>query len=233
MSVQRKIFHLLDDNGKTGRDFGYLPKLSPRHDFNFDDWIIVTDKIDGTTTQADNENIYQRRDRFKKGDPRKFSATEAERYYLEKLEETDPQYKWIFKAYVKYKGLFRFMHTDLMVYFECFGDKINARYKGRPQDIKVFDFARFDVNNEYRYLPFIATEKLCEEYSLPIVGNISRKFSEVEEIIDSLSNALHEDEDLRDYELEGWVLRQGEQIAKIRKNDLRHIADFMTKEDTL
>ena len=223
MSVQRKIFHLLADNGKTGRDFRYLPKLNPRHNFNWDDWIIVTDKIDGTTTQADNENIYQRRDKFKKGDPRKFTATEAERYYLEKLEESDPQYKWIFKAYVEYKGLFSLMRTDLMVYFECFGDKINARYKGRQQDIRVFDFARFDVNNGYRYLPFTATEKLCEEYALPIVGNVTRKFKGVEGIIDSLPEAVHEDEDLWDYDLEGWVLRQANQIAKIRKNDLKRV----------
>lgn len=223
MSVQRKIFHLLADNGKTGRDFRYLPKLNPRHDFNWDDWITVTDKIDGTTTQANNENLYQRRDRFKKGNPRKFIATEAERYYLEKLGETDPQYKWIFKAYVKYKGLFHLMRNDLVVYFECFGDKINARYKGRPHDIRVFDFARFGVNNGYQYLPFIATEKLCEEYHLPIVGNITRTFKGVKKIIDSLPNAFHEGEDLRDYELEGWVLRQGNQIAKIRKKDLKRL----------
>jgi len=221
MTAQRKIYHLLSDNGVIGRDFRYLPKLNPRHEFDWNDWIIVTDKIDGTTTQADNQFLYQRRDKFKRGDPRKFKASEEERYYLQKLEESEPQNKWIYIAYNKYKELVSLIPDGLVIYFECFGDKINSRYKGRLQDIRVFDFARFNVNKGYNYLPFIATEKLCEEYHLPIVGNITRKFSGVEEIINTLPNARHEDEDLIDYELEGWVLRQENQIAKIRKDDLR------------
>ena len=223
MRTQRKIYHLLADNGVIGRAFRYLPKLNPKHSFDWDYWIIVTDKIDGTTTQADNQNIYQRRDKFKKGDPRKFKASEEERYSLEKLDEAAPQNKWIFRAYDKYRSLISLIQDDLVVYFECFGDKINVTYKDRPQDIRVFDFARFNVNYGYHYLPFIATEKLCEQYLLPLVGSVTRKFKGVNEIIEALPDARHEDEDLMDYELEGWVLRQGSNVAKIRKSDLNRL----------
>jgi len=194
------------------------------HNFNWDDWIVVTDKIDGTTVQADNKNVYKRRDRFKKGDPRKFKATEEERYYLKQLEEEEPQNKWIFKAFNRYREPISHIEPSYNVYFECFGDKIQARYKGRPQDIRVFDFAIED-----KYLPFETTIDLCNSFNIPIVGYTYKKLSGVKEIIETLPEAKHIDSELQEYELEGWVLRQGKQIAKIRKTDLKKL----TKEEVM
>lgn len=201
-----------------GKDFAYSRELSPKHNFDWKSQVIVTDKIDGTTTQADNQNLYKRIDKFKKGDPQKFIAPEEVRYDLHVLSESAPENKWIFLAYTPFKERIAKLPSGIIVYFECFGDRIDTRYKGRPQDIRVFDFAEGDT-----YLPFETTIHLCEQLSLPIVGHEYAQFSGVEEVIEHLSNAVHIDKNLRDYELEGWVLRQGDQIAKIRKADLNRL----------
>ena len=221
MRVQRKIHHLLANNGEIGGGFRYLPTLNPLVNFNWKNIIIVTDKIDGTTVQADSQNIYKRYDKLRKGDPKKLTATEDERYGLKKLSEEDPANKWIFKARDRYRKRFSRMKSGLMVYFECFGDKINARYKGREQDIRVFDFALDD-----EYISFENILGNCEEIGLPPVGSFNHaKFGEVTDIIKQVAGTGHIDLKLAGIPLEGWVLRQGEHIAKIRKNDLSRILE--------
>jgi len=214
--VQRKIFHLLANNGLSGREFRYLLKVNPKHAFNWNEPLLITDKIDGTTAQADSEHIYKRRDTFKKGDPQKFKAPETERYFLEQLDETSPQNRWIFQAYSRYKDRFSKIPPSYTVYFECFGDKIQERYKNMPPDIRVFD-----ITHDEEFVPFETTLAFCNTYHLPLVGFQYRTFSHVSEIVDLLAQATHIDPLLGQYELEGWVLRQQDQIAKIRKADLK------------
>lgn len=178
--------------------------------------MLVTDKIDGTTTQADSQQIYQRRDKFKKGDPLKFKAPESERYFLETLDEALPHNKWIFQASNPYRNRFLKIPPSYTIYFECFGNKIQKRYKDLPLDIRVFDVAY-----EEEFMPFESTIAFCKTYQLPLVGYQYRKVSSISEIVEILAQATHIDPLLAPYDLEGWVLRQQDQIAKIRKADLR------------
>lgn len=223
MRVQRKIFHLLADNGVIGRGFRYLSKINPRHSFNWAEPVLITDKIDGTTVQASATGIFKRRDLFKTGDPRKFTATEQERYTLAKLELDAPENKHIARAVSKYLDVFREIYPVIMVYFEAFGNKIQARYKGLTPDIRVFDVALRD-----KFQLFEFTRRFCVGWGLPVVGGYYDRLSGVSDIISRLENATHSDEALKPYELEGFVLRQGNQIAKIRKTDLKRV-DILDK----
>ena len=217
MRSQRKIHHLLESNG-TGRDFRYLEMMNPKHHFNWDDPIIVTDKIDGTTVQADNQIICQRRDNFKKGDPRKFTASEEERYHLEKLEESS-QNKWIFEAVEPFREQFLRLSAGVAVYFECFGPKIGTRYRNMENhSIRVFDVAF-----KGQFSPFTETIILCEMFDLPLVGYKLVQYHGIQDIIKWLQDARHADLKLYEFELEGWVIRQREEIAKIRKSDLEKL----------
>jgi len=220
MRTQRKIHHLLDNNGETGNGFRYISKINPKHHFDWDEPIIVTDKIDGTTTQADNQNIYKRRDNFKKGDPRKITASEEERYYLEQLDENAPQNQWIFKAVEPFREQFSWLHDDTTLYFECFGPKIQTRYNNMEnRSIRVFDVAY-----KGQFAPFTETIQLCEMFGIPIVGYTLTPLHGVEDIINRLLDARHIDLKLYEFELEGWVIRQREEIAKIRKTDLEKLS---------
>ncbi len=220
MRVQRKIFHLLADNGISGANFGYLPQISSRHKFDFSKAFVITDKIDGTTVQADNRAIYQRRDKFKSGDPRKFSASEAERYFLVELNKNGSENKWIFEAVEPFQSKMKQMLDDLVVYFECFGSKIQDRYRAfGHHSIRIFDFALHDD-----YLPFEETLQKCTSFNLPNVGYDLRHFDDIFELLASFKNAEHIDPELKPFILEGWVIRQGDQIAKIRKADLRKLS---------
>ena len=220
MRTQRKTYHLLADNGETGRDFKYLPELSDKHDFNWDDKILVTDKIDGTTVQADASGVYQRRDLFKTGDPRKFTATEQERYALAKLDLFVPENKHIARAVSKYLGIFKELPPVIMIYFEAFGNKIQARYKGLTPDIRVFGLT---INDEFQLFEYIRS--FCAERGLPVVGGYYAHLSGVSDILSRLESATHSEKELEPYDLEGFVLRQGDQIAKIRKSDLNKILE--------
>lgn len=218
MRVQRKIFHLLADNGVIGRDFRYLSEMNPRHNFKWAEPVLITDKIDGTTCQFNLMNVYQRRDNFKKGDPRKFTASEEERYRLEPLNPVDPANQHIFKAVKQYLPKFS-RDGSIVTYFEAFGKKIQARYKDYEPDIRVFDVTYLD-----EWSPFDKTVTYCQSLGLPCVKHAPGYFEEgVEQIIELLPKARHLDPDLQQYDLEGWVLRQGNQIAKIRKKDLKRI----------
>jgi hypothetical protein len=83
-------------------------------------------------------------------------------------------------------------------------------------DIRVFDITQDD-----HFVPFEKTITLCNTYQLPIVGFRYQKFSGVAEFVSTLPQAVHIDSLLKEYELEGWVIRQKDQIAKIRKADLQ------------
>lgn len=218
MRVQRKIVHLLNNNGLSRDQFRYVPIMHPTHQFDWDKPIYVTDKIDGTTVQQQHNVIYKRKDRFKKGDPRKYTATEKERYILLPLNPLASEWHWIFNACTSYRHIFDQLHS--VIYFEAFGPKINARYR----DLPVHDIRVFDMSSGEDYFPFKWSLVMCEKLSLPIVGNIQKSFHRgICQLIDELSAATHADPTLTDYELEGWVLRQGEDIAKIRKSDLEKI----------
>ena len=54
-----------------------------------------------------------------------------------------------------------------------------------------------------------------------MIGIQEKIFTDLHQIINELIPAEHIDPTLKAYELEGWVLRQKFQIAKIRKSDLR------------
>lgn len=237
MRTQRKIVHLLNNNGASGREFRYLPEVNPVHTFNWTKLIYVTDKIDGTTVQASKDGIFKRIDQFKSRDPRKFTASEEERYKLIQLDFKQPEWKWIWEAvHPYYEGLLTGLDGftfENCIYFEVFGPKINARYRTLPKhDIRVFDFAR-----EEEFLKFSTTINRCKKWSfrrpydadskilmsLPIVGHSAMRFTGVKQIIQLLEPANHFDPSLATYPLEGWVLRQGGQIAKIRKADLQKI----------
>lgn len=222
MRTQRKIPHLLANNGLSGRDFQYLPTLNPEVVFDWNLPVILTDKIDGTTVQADNTGIYKRIDLFKSGDPRKHSASEEERYGLRKLDENAPENKWILDACSKYRDIFNHLPDDHTVYFEAFGDKIQSRYAGVDRDIRVFDMAWKD-----QFTLFRRTVDYCESLGLPTVGWDFKLLAEgVSTLLKILPEARHIEEyfDLvKPVELEGVVLRQLDRIAKIRKADLAKV----------
>jgi len=216
MRTQRKIFHLLADNGINGSPFRYLPEVSLRHKFDFTKPFTITDKIDGTTVQADNQSSYQRRDKFKKGDPKKFSASEEERYFLQELDTSNPENKWILQAIQPFQNNMREMPHGLVAYFECFGSKIQDRYRTfAGHSIRIFDFAFND-----KYLPFEETIQKCTSLNLPIVGHAVRRFSDLSQLLMTFTMSEHIAPELKSFVLEGWVIRQEDEIAKIRKDDL-------------
>lgn len=218
MRTQRKIHHLLTNNGKMSRNFRYLPVMNPVHTFDFTKTLYLTDKIDGTTVQVKNNVLYKRMDRFKKGDPRKFTATEEERYTLMELDTTAPQWKWIMDACKPYRLFFAKLPSYLAVYFEAFGDKIQSRFKGLSRDIRVFDTA---IEDNFNYFWF--TVQICKNYKLSHVNCFRGIVNGIDAIINWLSYAVYWDKTLLEYEVEGWVIRQKDQIAKIRKSDLKKI----------
>ncbi len=219
MRTQRKIFNLLDNNGESGQNFRYKEKINPVLLFDFSKPMYVTDKIDGTTVQMFNNQIYKRKDKFKRGDPRKHSASEEERYELILLDPNSPEWKWIFEAVGKHRKIFEKINKAWCLYFEVFGAKINVRFRNRiTHDIRVFD-----TSDGYHFYPFKATIHLCKHSKLPIVGMHQKLFKNVDSIIEDLLTANYTDPTLRKFEFEGWVLRQGYQIAKIRKSDLKKL----------
>lgn len=221
MRTQRKIYHLLRSEG-TGRDFRYLPELNPKLDFDFNAYLLLTDKIDGTTVQANINGVFQRRDNFKKGDPRKHTATEEERYRLEKLGQDEPQNKYIFEAIEPYMDAIKKLSAEETIYFEAFGEKIARRYRGiNTHDVRVFDYSLRDKFADN----FSIIQSVANKLQMPHVRLVAKKFKDVAELIMFLQNAEHQDPMLNQYELEGWVVRQGNKIAKIRKSDLKKLLE--------
>jgi hypothetical protein len=246
MKTQRKIYHLLDSIG-SGTNFRYLRKLNPKHNFvwDIDNVILLTDKIDGTTVQANNKGVYKRIDNFKKGDPKKHSATEEERYKLELITFFNdltykPEWKYIIDAISPYIETFRKIPDNITVYFEVFGEKIGTRYNGLSNIIrKAHDIRIFDITIDDKYAPFgknvryLSTIEFCEKYDLPhvdfqiILTRLIRLdvLEGINWLLDWLKSDKHTDPKLESFELEGWVIRQGNEIAKIRRNDLKIIKD--------
>lgn len=216
MTTQRKIYHLLDSQGNQ-EDFKYLPSLNAPFDLNQP--ILVTEKVDGTTVQGRVESgefvTYKRFDNFKPGDPRKHAASEEERYRLEKLQLSDPASRWIWRSVDGWKSKLNQLPEGLWVYFEAIGDKIGARYKGLSPTIRVFD-----TSSEGKFNPFGFLVVLCHQLGIPTVEFHSSVFGDLGTLVETLRVAESRDEELKPYKLEGWVLRQGEHVAKIRVKDL-------------
>lgn len=178
--------------------------------------------VHNTTTQADCLAVFQRRDRFKAGDDRKFAASDQQRYYTQQLDKWDPANKWVFEACRRYLPAIQNMPSSCTAYFECFGERIQARYRGwHYHDIRVFDFTEFD----FFFDAFADVVSYAKRLEIPVVGHTTRTFHGIAEIIAALPDAQHRDPDLSQFELEGWVIRQGDQIAKIRKKDLTRLID--------
>ena len=55
------------------------------------------------------------------------------------------------------------------------------------------------------------------------MGHAVFTFRGIQEIVDALLNANNLDSELQPYAWEGWVLRQCEEIAKIRNSELRKV----------
>lgn len=225
--IQRKIHHLLKDAGDS-RDHRYLREL--RLPFDLSKPILVTEKVDGTTVQGRKEDgefaVYKRFDNFKPGDPRKHSASEADRYRLERLRRDDPAAKWIFAAADHHREAFSLLPEDLWIFFEALGEKIGARYKNPvlAPTIRVFDtgdgvvFSHFDITREF-----------ARFYALPLVAAHRQCFGNLDALVENLRSARSCDQQLEHYPLEGWVLRQKDQdlremVAKIRVKDLERLA---------
>jgi hypothetical protein len=225
MTTQRKIHHVLDSQG-NGDSFFYLPLLKAPIDISQP--LLVTEKVDGTTVQGKKEDgqftVYKRFDNFKPGDPRKHAASEAERYRLEKLQPKDPASKWIWLSVNRWQDKFNQLPEGLWVYFEALGDKIGARYKGLPATVRVFDTAPESGS----YNPFETTVEVIQQAGLPLVAFRTVSFGDVETLILQLQSAKPQDEELKPYVLEGWVLRQGETVAKIRVKDLDRLGRGVT-----
>ncbi len=222
MRTQRKIQHLLVNNGEPGEDFRYLPVMSHYHNFHWNRGIYCTDKIDGTTVQGNCEGIFKRIDRFKRGDPRKHTASEEERYKLIKLDN-NPQWKWIWEAISFYKKQIETIPSHITAYFEVFGPKINATYRDMSvHDLRIFDFTKHD-----KFVHFEDVNRLAWKYGIPTVGSFFWSFTEafaIESILDVLAKKpKHIEASFANYTLEGWVFRQGLEIAKIRVSDLEKV----------
>ena len=223
MLTQRKIYHLLKSFGQ-GDDFWYLWEL--RTAFDLSKPILVTDKLDGSTMQTDGTEPWKRFDRFKKGDKRKFNASEEERYELRICQPDDPLVKWYIEAFNVYRDRFAEFgrrYPGFCAYFEALGGNIGGRFPGLKPTIRVFDVA-----DENSYLPFLETVKIAESVGLPVVPHRWEMFGNLETLLEILSRDVSGDKDLPMHILEGWVLRQmvnGEEVvAKIRIADLAQLS---------
>lgn len=221
--TQRKIYHALESSG-SGDHFCYYNKFSRKSRFVEGETVYVTEKWDGTTVQATNTAVFKRLDQFKKGDPRKHTASEQERYRLEQLDLDSSQNKYIASAVERYRETFARLPSGVCVYFEAIGSHIGPRFRHLDEtfyDIRVFDFARDGV-----FLSFDDTIALAGEYDLPLVHYEEIENVTVAALVERLSGARS----YHDIEapLEGFVLRditdQG-RIAKIRVEDLAKLAE--------
>ena len=216
--VQRKIHHILKSSG-NGKDFHYLPELAIQ--FELDQIILVTEKVDGSTLQAKGGELYKRYDNFSKNDPRKQTATEQERYRLDKCSRSNPSEKWYWQSFDAYRPQFERLglhHPDIWVYFEALGSKIGARYPGLGPTVRVFD-----AGTETAFEPFRGAGEVADAYALPMVFYYYRQFSGLEHLLADLQSAVSGDIGLPEHKLEGWVLRQGDLIGKIRVADLNKL----------
>lgn len=221
--TQRKISNLLDHVG-SGDTFEYHMKINPQIGLEAGVEVHLTEKWDGTTVQATNEGVFKRIDKIKKGDPKKFKASEAERYDIVHLDLDSPQNKHIAKATKNYLESFSKLKNGECVYFEALGPNIGARFKHLKDfwDIRVFDFSR-----DGKFLSFEEVIMLAEEYELPLVA-YRTEILDVERIIQILDDPLCYDD--IDAPLEGYVIREagfdiegGGKIAKFRVDDIEKI----------
>lgn len=223
MFTQRKIHHVLKNNGGEGSEFRYLPETDmPLND------LLLTDKVDGSTVQFTNGKFFKRMDNFQTGDPRKFTATEEERYRLEPLDDRPAFKHYLTSAMTQEEGFMRFaeMFKDTTVYFEALGSKIGARYKTLLPTIRCFD-----VSNSNGFLPFQEAVEMLKCAGLPIVEYTPASFENIDELIEYVAGYSAVDKGLGDHEAEGLVIRSNfigddnrqEVVRKIRKNDLKRI----------
>lgn len=218
MAIQRKIYHLLKSEG-TEETFRYL--LSLRAPFDLLRPVLMTEKVDGSTMQSCGGMPWKRFDRFKAGDPRKHSASESERYELRPCRADDPSVKWYLAGFEAHKAAFEEFgrrYFDRWIYFESLGGKIGARYKDLDPTIRVFDTSYNGV-----FLPFAETVKTAYQVGLPVVQHREEIFGTLENLLEVLAHDVSGDSKLPPHQLEGWVLRQGEVVAKIRVKDLNQI----------
>ena len=221
--TQRKINHVLDHVG-SGDTFHYLKSFNPLTGFEAGQEVIFTEKWDGTTVQATNQAIFKRIDKIQKGDTRKHSANEEQRYNLEELDLDNPKNKYIAKAVANYLDTFKQLEEGECVYFEALGTLIGSRFQHIKDfyDIKVFDFSR-----NGNFLSFEETIELAEKYNLPITNSFTEKL-DIDRVIQRLSDPTCYDD--ADAQLEGFVIREagydlldGGKIGKFRVDDVPKI----------
>lgn len=212
MITQRKIRHLLVGEGE-GASFSYREELA--QPFDLMQPILVTEKVDGSTMQALGGEPFKRYDRFKARDPRKHTATEEERYELRPCSRANPAERWYLDAFDAHAEAFSRVPSDVCIYFEAMGERIGARYPRLEPTVRVFDASR-----DGAWLPFVDTVQLATLTGLPLVAHETRVFMTLNNLLLALACADSYDDDLPEHRLEGWVLRQGDLVAKIRKADL-------------
>lgn len=223
MSTQRKIYHLLKSEGEN-ETFRYLPEF--RAPFSLEEPILVTDKVDGSTMQSKGGKPYKRFDLFRKNDPRKHTASEAERYELRLLDPLNHSHREFLTAYNSYRPEFEEFgrrYPDLWIYSEGLSSNIGGRFPGLKPTIRVFD-----ANKNGQYLPFLEILRMAGEVGLPVVPWRWEVFGNLETLLEVLSKDVSSDKELPPHRLEGWVLRQvvnGEEVvAKIRVTDIDQIS---------
>lgn len=215
MSTQRKIGHVLQSSG-DGQSFAYHAALGTPFDLSAP--VLVTEKVDGSTMQVLNGAPFKRYDNFKKGDPRKHGASEEERYRLCACSRDNPSERYYLDAFDAYAEQFAMLDPGVWFYFEAMGAKIGARYPGLSPTVRVFDSSR-----DGAWRPFEDTRVNASAAGLPVVQSFYETFGSIGALLGRLSEAESTDADLPPHKLEGWVLRQGDLVAKIRKADLGRI----------
>jgi len=143
--TQRKIGHLLTSQGRD-ESFRYRRQLSTEA-FAAGREVLFTEKWDGTTVQATRDGVFKRKElllvspqrspnlpRFcpeftrigsnQRGSEAKHGAPEVERYDIERINLSDPAYKYIAAACAPHLAAFKQLAPGLCVYFEAVGSKI-------------------------------------------------------------------------------------------------------------
>lgn len=223
MSTQRKIHHVLASEGE-GKAFRYLPVLQAAIDLS--KTILITEKVDGSTMQSQLGEPWKRFDRFSKGDPRKRTVSEEERYELRQCEAGDPAVKWYLAAFDAHReafGRFGQAYPNHWIYFEALGGKIQSRYPDLTPTIRIFD-----VSENGAFFPFGEAVSIADQFELPVVEHRTEIFFTLGSLLEKLSVANSSDRGFPTHQIEGWVLRQddgngNEVVAKIRVADLKKI----------
>ena len=81
----------------------------------------------------------------------------------------------------------------------------------------------FDTGRDGEFLKFNDTLRHVETVGLPVVADRFQTFGDLAGLLLALSESTSTDSALPPHKLEGWVLRQGDLIGKIRVDDLKKI----------